>query len=506
MSIVSSNMISKHYCPQCNSFDLLKLHRGFVQKRILGTENKLQCRACGEVFKPGVFDKNIPLEVPVFLETAETVGSVSAIVSEQENVQAVATNSIAQKPDDKPIIHDPAAVSDHLQMSEDDFKVTETILSKVDKVLPAAINSKIKKGPPQHNGNEQLVDETILLKEKKGVWPYVLGSLVVMFGAAYAFIWMPMSLGDAQNDKILVDMSIGEPVQVMPSKQTVLFAENMPEARPVTKSSSAVVLSKAQDLPVNSSEPLGVIGIQVSEAVETEFQLAAINSEEVKVETSVADLELVKAPLIALTKAVVEAPKERSLKPINPRLIPDLGTKADMALGGMSSGRPLKTTIVKSEGDVTPAAAKIIRPVNVPLPEASVRQYDVTKLNQKNPEIPSIVAVDNVNVRSTQVAAKESNVVEKPINQQIKRSSYPVKQDLQSSETIVFDKRAAAILGVSTKDLTALTGVSLATSTGSIKPAAAKTPKDQSSDVNTQLLEKVSVKFIQQDLDKLLPN
>jgi len=75
MSVVSSNMISKHYCPECDSFDLVKLHRSFVQKRILNSQHELQCKACGEVFKPDVFEQNEPIKVPVFIES---LGSVHA--------------------------------------------------------------------------------------------------------------------------------------------------------------------------------------------------------------------------------------------------------------------------------------------------------------------------------------------------------------------------------------------------------------------------------------------
>ena len=64
----SSNMISNNYCPNCESFDLIKVHRSFIQKRILRSANNLQCQSCDKVISASQLIKNTPKDVPMFIE------------------------------------------------------------------------------------------------------------------------------------------------------------------------------------------------------------------------------------------------------------------------------------------------------------------------------------------------------------------------------------------------------------------------------------------------------
>lgn len=70
----TSNMVSKLYCSGCGGFHLVKLHRGFIQKRILDAPNKLFCQKCEKVLSTKDFDKNIPKIMPAFIE--EYVGDI----------------------------------------------------------------------------------------------------------------------------------------------------------------------------------------------------------------------------------------------------------------------------------------------------------------------------------------------------------------------------------------------------------------------------------------------
>lgn len=518
MSIVSSNMISKHYCPQCNSFDLLKLHRGFVQKHILGTENKLQCRACGEVIKPMVFDQNIPIEVPVFLETPdpisvrettdEIVEVSSDTVSAEEVAPAAVTSEFEHKHDYQQSLHEPEAMEadfnaadDFMQTPAEDLTVTETFSLEADETLIAARNSSPNIAPPLHNDDAQLVDETILLKEKKGFWPYVLGTLVILFGAAYAFMWMPTALSNADNDTMQMDMSIVKPLPI--------------------------ILDKSVDVA------------EVA-AAESDFKLAATDSQEVTVEQEVIDLKSIDEPLTALAKPVAAVSEVSSMQSNDTRFIAAFGTKADLALGGFSYGNQsnnvpsvdsLETTV--TENVIDEPQVEVTSLVNVPLPETLVRQYVVAKSDQKKSEPLNIVEEDTVeadkikvveqsqlplsktvatsNVKpaasasAAQVDSASSGVLilNKPTALKIKVPSEPVELK-QALKEIVFSKQAAAILGVSTRDLKILTGLEPVNPTKLAQTSTAKNQKNQSA--NSKLLEKVSVKFIQQDLDKLLSN
>jgi len=67
MSMPSSNMVSKNYCPNCGGFDLVKLHRSFIQKRILDAPNKLYCQSCALALSVSDFSNNPAKEIPVFI-------------------------------------------------------------------------------------------------------------------------------------------------------------------------------------------------------------------------------------------------------------------------------------------------------------------------------------------------------------------------------------------------------------------------------------------------------
>lgn len=488
MSTVSSNIISKHYCPQCSSFELLKLHRGFVQKRILNAENKLQCETCGEIFKSGAFDQNIPIETPSFLHTpspirihkvtSETVKNFSGAVLEHVEGAPAALSTVK---------HAHVAVHDIPELSDEYSQI------KAGEVVAlAARRSNLNKAPPRHSRDSQLVDEVILIKEKQGAWPYMLGSLLVLFGAAYAFIWMPMTLNAGESNNILIDMSIGKP----PLQATAVSkqAELLKEAK--FESSIAVIQSKPQDSKARLERPLEVVTAGVNESVESEFQLAAFDSQEIKIEQ---DGIVVGKPSAVITKIVKAAPKVSSLQQENPRLAPDSGTKADIALGLLPTTRADKALVVSLPKDflvktvVDTALDEAIRPIKVPLPLASAQQHDAMKPNQHLPN-RTIIASANEALAKPEIVTST--------NKQIKVPKAPARLT-QSSKIIVFTKQAAAILGVSSKDLSALTGV---VSDKSIASVAAKPIIQKGQSANNQLLEKVSVKLIQQDLDRLLPN
>ena len=90
MSTPSSNMISKHYCPECGGFELVKLHRSFIQKRIFKAPNKLFCQNCELVLSFDDFSNNLAKEVPVFLTgsatkaPAEMINEVSESLIEEQ--------------------------------------------------------------------------------------------------------------------------------------------------------------------------------------------------------------------------------------------------------------------------------------------------------------------------------------------------------------------------------------------------------------------------------------
>ena len=473
-------MISKQYCPKCESFDLLKLRRNFFHKRILGTENKLQCKACGEVFKPHVFEQNIPREIPVFLENANPA------------VAAAATPKVPQHP----INHDVE--------QQDDIKITETVLSSSEGYIELSeINSDLNMAPPEHDGDDLLVDEAIFVKEKKGVWPYLTATLLVLCGAAYTFIWMPMTLNAGETDTIQVDMSIGEPTQMLA------------EVKPIA-------------------------------------EFSEMKTQVVEVEKKLAKEQLVKNAIPKVIKSTLQAPKEAAPTVINPRLIADAGTKADNALGGLSSASQVKKPFMpsiapevvtaKKSSDIkvledadtlakksqqtetsraVPVKQALTTKVNVPV---AVKKATASTLD-KSPRLvevplPKTYLSEDVMVVSHQkggegikssqknaktIHEKVTNIRSRGLSSGTKISSTAPKKEQRPVRTILYKKKAAAILGVSIQDLSALT------SKNPVRPA--KTMKKRSvirkvtnssvTDANAQLVEKAAVKFMEQDLDKL---
>ena len=522
MSIVSSNMISKHYCPQCDSFDLLKLHRSFLQKRILNTENKLQCRACGEVFKPQAFELNAPREVPVFLSNENPAAATLSEVSEGALDTEMGQHS-------EPYVR---AVE---EMPEGDFQVTE-------------INTNLDNAPPEHYGDDQLVDEAIFVKEKKGFWPYVVASLFVLFGAAYAFIWMPMNVSLGETDTIQVDMTIGEPVQMLAeAKQPELVAKI--KAEPTTPS-----IEKKPTLPTEAFKAEGV------EVDEPNFQLRAVKAKPAEVEYKLANEAPIETPIKEEIPKVIKPelqvshkvalkvanPKLTNLKLTNPRLMPDAGTKADRALGGLSIKKP-EVVLVKQETS-PPAPDASNRLVKVPLLKTYLSEEVTVISNQKSvepKEIPqklenkletatATIAPAKINQRkdilvvqnpkqeapikpqqteSQQLVnnTQDKGIKEKPIRsrseEKLSRARVAVKKEQKPSKSIPFNKKAATLLGVSANDLIALTSTNSSRSGATIKKQSIvqKVSKRQVSDVNTQLVEKAAVKFMEQDLDTLFP-
>ena len=96
----SSNMISKNYCPGCGGFDLVKLHRSFIQKRILDAPNKLSCQECGRVLSITDFSNNIAKEMPLFLDGSGANAPAEAIVEVTETPVSVANIALEQSSPD----------------------------------------------------------------------------------------------------------------------------------------------------------------------------------------------------------------------------------------------------------------------------------------------------------------------------------------------------------------------------------------------------------------------
>jgi len=379
-------MISKHYCPTCDSFDLIKLRRNFIHKHVLDSVNKLQCRDCGSVFKPDVFEDNIPKEAPAFNEMTKSVMASqpkAAVIdpSATEEVAIIVPKKAAVAA--APTVIRSGSMRTHDLMSEDNFQVTETVLSRAKDTTPLSKKIKVHKAPPKQSGSgdEKFVDEIILINEKKALWPYMFASLLVFLGTAYAFLWMPMTLNAGEKSAAQVDMTIGEPNQALAAiKKTAPVTSVKPdEVSPVVPTKSAQVISK---------EPL------------------------VKVAANSTDKPIAKKPLTLQTDSTA---KMASLQTLNPRLQSDLGTKADKALGGLSlykdntkapNSLPPKT---RSDVSAVTSIAKVPVPqiiarvvqmtvtktnislMDVPIPDASVRRYVTPKVKKPTPALAANV-------------------------------------------------------------------------------------------------------------------
>ena len=365
MSIVSSNMISKHYCPKCQSFDLLKTHRSFVQKNILGCANKFQCRSCDTVIKQKGFDKNIPKEVPVFMDKPlrmsaddimpTVVEETFVVAAEQKELSELLTSEVEV----------PTGQGDYLP--EDNFRVTETMLSSTSDGKPTKNKkTRVYNAPPKLSGCEQLVDEPILVQRKKVVWPFAVGSLLVLSGAAYAYIWMPLTTHTGLNNLAQMDMSIGSPLPVASGVNI-----NTPMRSAITSFELDKAIAVKNDL--SGSVKFEIAEAVASDRVETEsIGVLAAENQEVKIATEVVVENLA-------TSVVVIPPQAQEWIVINlesPRLIGAISTKADQAESL----------------------------VDVPLPSSSVRLYVVAA--SKRPKPSSIVKKKRVNNDTTELLEK----------------------------------------------------------------------------------------------------
>jgi hypothetical protein len=490
-------MISKHYCPKCHSFDLFKLHRSFVEKRILGSENKFQCRSCEQVFKPSVFESNLPKEVPVFLDQiqqrpmANTASQASispkpkvapqAAVKDpqvEKVVEASPVNEVAVE--DTPVITSSNVSTKSSQMmlngdfmSEDNFKVTETVRNKADE-QKAIKKTKVRKAPPAHKSDEQFVDEPIITTEKKSVWPYALGSAMVLLGASYAFIWMPLTSNASTSDLTQMDMSIGSPGQVW-SDAKVNTASVLPEVvdvdnndsvektvlsssvqhRPGTPQIKSDIQVKLEEIALgkeskvetgNDSEALESLAAakMPTKALFMEKTSAASETIDVKLKQEIPDVSMVVETAPSVISSEQPLTEVASLKVKDYSLKHNTGTKADNALGGLSSANSPKKVLTVNSSVPTVATVKqsnsVIeanKKVKVPLPETSVRQYAVKPVSTT----PPVLQVENKPAEIKAVLAK------------------PVRQTVKKKQVISTD--------------------------------------------NTKLLERAAVKLMQQDLDKL---
>lgn len=80
VTVQKSNMLTKNYCTECGSFDLIKLHRSYLG-RSLNVANKLQCNSCNTVISPKAFLANDLRDVPLIRETLQiNVSEVSEVV------------------------------------------------------------------------------------------------------------------------------------------------------------------------------------------------------------------------------------------------------------------------------------------------------------------------------------------------------------------------------------------------------------------------------------------
>jgi len=62
-------MLSNHYCPQCSSFNIKRVHRGFIKKRIFLAQPSYECRDCHVKFTKKTLLRNEPKELSHTLAT-----------------------------------------------------------------------------------------------------------------------------------------------------------------------------------------------------------------------------------------------------------------------------------------------------------------------------------------------------------------------------------------------------------------------------------------------------
>lgn len=61
-------MESREYCPDCGTFNILRVHRGFFKKRILMIAPTYICNKCGSQFTQSKMQNNHLRELPELLQ------------------------------------------------------------------------------------------------------------------------------------------------------------------------------------------------------------------------------------------------------------------------------------------------------------------------------------------------------------------------------------------------------------------------------------------------------
>ncbi|CAA6826748.1 MAG: Unknown protein [uncultured Thiotrichaceae bacterium] len=61
-------MESKDYCPDCKTFNIKRVHRGFIKKKILMMDPTYLCNKCGSKFTIEKMDKNPTRIMPELLQ------------------------------------------------------------------------------------------------------------------------------------------------------------------------------------------------------------------------------------------------------------------------------------------------------------------------------------------------------------------------------------------------------------------------------------------------------
>jgi hypothetical protein len=62
-----SNMVTQRYCKVCGSFEIERVHRGFLKKVILKKPALFKCKNCEEALFRNDFRENEVRKVPMFI-------------------------------------------------------------------------------------------------------------------------------------------------------------------------------------------------------------------------------------------------------------------------------------------------------------------------------------------------------------------------------------------------------------------------------------------------------
>ncbi|MGB1311443.1 MAG: hypothetical protein ACPG47_09540, partial [Leucothrix sp.] len=409
-----------------------------------------------------------------------------------------------------------AEKTEPLEQSNSNFKVTETILLSTKNDVVSSVSAELRKAPPHHSAQEHLVDEMLIVKEKKAAWPYMAASVFVLLGAAYAFVWMPMSINAEESN--LVEMDLGNNLDPLLADAEPAFpdVDLLPSPTPVV----------LDDAPQN-------------------FQLAS------EITTPVRAASVTK-PALSLPKKILVS-NTNIIPPL-----PDLGTKADRALGGLSteqaarkpiqdtprvtlsrstlpitaeetqsvevslSGNALVTVPVKVSASQSAKVNQAIAPILEQMRKNKAAKPSTVTLKAAKKEPPRLVVMSQPKIsqpsleRAAFKKPVKSNVavtrtISQPVTSSEKtalvtKTKRSVPKTLPYTQTV---KKQAAVKRVKSQSMTDSAAMLAAQSVLKIKerqqaPIPAK--QKQAQDSNAKLLERVAVKFIQQDLDKLLPN